>query len=372
VWDKATHAATTTTFSSYPLADTRQFHLWALTFNQTSWNYYLGPQSQGTGTCNLVPNVGAIDIGGEADQFGTGNSFNATHAHIAIFPRQLTAGEMTSLYDAVAQGYLTSYTGIHDLIARKLNTVDWRGSRVLNSSDLSTGTEIAASTIAEKVIGAADYEAGRLFADAAGQLQFRGRKRAYYQKPRATIGDRPDLGEIPYVGDLKLDFDPTYLYNTVTVENDGVVAGWAPAVTTTNFVAVNPTSATRYATRSLNKQASFNDNRYAFDIAWWYLNQYQSAKLRIASVTLDVASAGSDAAWKLVLGAEVGDLIVVNKRPVGAPPISLTCVILSVQQAVAPETSQWTTTFTLGIAPPPVLTFNDPVYGIVGSNAVGA
>lgn len=356
-WNSSTGATTTTQVTATTFTQGETFALWALVFNQTSWAFYIGSSSSGgvisqTSTCTIVPNFDRIDIGGEADSLFSGDCYNGQHCHIAIFPRKLTAGEISDLYSAVTFGYVTNAPAQDQTIARKLNTVNWKGPRILNWTTTATGVEILGTSIADKVTQLADYNADKLFSDAAGYLQFRARSVAVLQSVRATIGDRPDLGEIPYIGDadnFEIDYDPTYLYNNVTVQNAGIVntSNFFPATTTTTFVENNSSSISSYGFRSLGKSVSFNNDSYTSGVAQYYINQYGNPQLRVASVVLDATS--NNTVMAFVLSVEVGDLVTVNKRPLGAPMISVDCVVLDIQHTILAD--EWQTTLTMGAAP---------------------
>ncbi|MDB5911101.1 MAG: hypothetical protein JWP34_5218 [Massilia sp.] len=357
VWDKTTHATTSTDLTSTGNATDGAWEFWAISFNATNWTFYtaIGTSvfSQ-SGTCNLGPTFGLIDIGGESDSTSHGQFMNATHAHIAIFPRRLSAGEMTDLAAASWNGKFT-YAGTNDSIARRLAYVNWTGSRALTYTNYTNGTDTTpASTVAEKIAALADYEGGKLFSDATGTLQFRGREKAALQTVRAVLGDRPDLGEIPYEGgdSLQLDYDPTFIYNQVSVTDAGVVISDLPAPSKTTYVVQDPVSIAQYGVRTLGKDVSFDDGgAHALGMANYYLTQYAYPRLRLATVMVSAAKASATvpATWPFVLSVEVGDLVTFNRRPIGAPAISIKCIVLNVQHTVAPD--QWDTTLTLGVAP---------------------
>lgn len=354
VWDKTTGASTTTSCSGGNSFGDR-FQLWALVFNQTSWKLYFtslpgtGIISVGSGTANMGPTFGLIDLNGEADSTTNGRFFNGVVAHVAIFGRMLTAAELKDIWNAMNSGTY-AYPATNESIHHKLGFVGWKGARALTVSTVNTGTDILASTIAEKVASLADYEGGRLFSDAGGQLRFTARSRAATQTARATLGDRPDLGEVPYVGgssDLQVDFDATYVYNTVTLANKGIVTPHAPVNSTTLFTASNTASAAKYGSRTLGKTVSLANTTDVTNTVTYYLNKYSTPQLRLATVKIDAVKSGASVAatWPFVLGVEVGDVVTVKRRPIGAPAISFTCIVLQVTHDVGPD--KWDVTLTL-------------------------
>lgn len=351
VWDKNTHASTTTVLSNL-LGSGANFATYAVTFNQTTWNAYLGTLGgwlhSGSGTCNLAATWGLLNVGGEADSTSQGFCSPGMYAHIAVFNRMLTSGELQDIGRAV-QSSQPIDPGTNDVIRRKLAFVNWSGAKVLNFTSYLTGSDYPASTIAEKVANLADGEGGFLFSDAAGQLQFRGNARAAAQGIRATIGDNPGGGsEIPFVGgsgDFEVDFDPTYLYNSIVLTNTGVLNGdqTGGANPTSVFRVKDNTSIAKYGLRTLGKTVALQNDSDASNLASSYLTTYAYPKKRVSTVKIDVFKTSQ---WAFALGVEVGDVIVVNRRPIGAPPISITCVVLSVKHDVDPLV-KWETTLIL-------------------------
>ena len=170
------------------------------------------------------------------------------------------------------------------------------------------------------------------------------------QTVRATLGDNPGAGEVAYVGDpsnLQIDFDPTYLYNIVNVTNNGIATGWAPARNSTVVSVGNTASIARYGQRTLGKTVSLTNDSDTTAAANYYLNQYSTPRKRVSSILIDAAKSAT--AFSFCLGVEVGDLINFNRRPIGAPMISIPCVVLDIKHDVAPD--KWQTTLILAPAP---------------------
>lgn len=354
VWDKTSHASTTTTF---PTGGTYSAYWgywvpWAVAFNATSLSIYglsntsADSKLVGTVSCNLPSAFGLIDFNGEADSTTNGFFMNATHSHLAVFPRKLTLGEFDGIARAV---YNAQYNlaGTNDAITRKLYYVNWKGSRALNFTSVITGSDLTpASTVAEKVANYADYEGGQLFADAAAQLQFRSASRAASQTSRATLGERVDLGEIPYIGgstDFQIDFDPTYLYNQVTLTNTGTLYNLDPGAGVGTVLVANSASITKYGLRTLGKTVALNSRTDVTNVANTLLTKFSTPKQRISTVKIESVTTQQ---FAFALSVEVGDVITVKRRPVGAAAITLNCVVLSVTHNVVPP-NQWELTLIL-------------------------
>ncbi|MFC5184365.1 hypothetical protein [Actinomadura harenae] len=370
VWDKSTHMSGTTTISGANQLF-GGWTMWAITITQTAWTLYAAGQFAGGGVCNLVPNFTTIDIGGEADQFSSGRTYPGYHAHIAIFPRILTPGEIYALGSVVTGAPAIEDAG--NRIQRKLNSTGWRGARILGTSVPIRLTAEAdpSGTVADAASEYAGYADSLTFADAAGQFQYRGRNMAYQQSPRVTLGESTAGGEIPYKPGMQPSFNPTFIYNSVAVENSKT---WTQIPTTTNSIsAVDDTSATRYGTRSMSKQTRFASDQDAWHEAYWLMNRYAYPQMRVEQVT--ISASAYPAAWPTVLGIEVGDLVTLVRRQIGAPALTLRCRVLRVQPHLvygAGGQVQGEVTLTLGAAPPIVGVAGDPAYGVVGNIVLGA
>lgn len=352
-WNQSSGVSTEVDFTAFG-APVVNFFVIALTLTQTTYALYAsssgsGVTQVGTGTINVKPTFGHICIGGETDATTNGFCLPGLYSHAAIFPRVLSTGELNSIANAMTIGNYQNPVGSNDDISHKLWYVGWKGARALQYTNIYAGSDVPASTTAEKITNLSDQEGGRLFSDAGGQLQTRTRFRATYQTTKATLGDRPDLGEIPFVGDpsdLVIDYDPTYLYNQVSVVNSGASRSWQPSTATTYSVR-NASSISKYGLRTLGKSVALANGSDASALASYLLTQYQTPKFRAQSVLIDLA--GYPAALAFALGVEVGDLLTMNRRPIGAPAISLNVIVLQVQHDIGQDL--WQTKLTLGVAP---------------------
>jgi hypothetical protein len=366
VWDKTTHVATTSTVASQFVGS--EWRAWAVTFDQTAWSVYsqsfYGPID--FGTCNLASSFSVINVGGEADQYAHARFWPGAHAHIAVFPRRLTSQEFENLgFGAMAAGRLMEETTSQRVI-RKLGTAGWKGPRIISASDVNAAAEgDGEGTISDLAATTAEGDDGLMFADAAGQAQWRGHVTGYYQSVRATLGEDTAAGEIPYQPSARYGYDGTYLYGTVTVDNERVT-NFATR-TDTAHVADDPASRARYGPRTLSRSTRLKDPEDAWGLSRALLARYSSPRLRVGSVEIDAAS--YPAAWPFVLGVEIGDLVTVKRRPMGAPVISQTCRVLRITPDTGPGRARWT--LELAAADTPVVVLGDPVKGSLGSNTIG-
>ncbi len=370
VWDKDTHAATAVTASSSQLAGA-DWRIWALTFNRTSWALYLGGELEGSGSCDLVDTWTGIEVGGEASQFYNGNCGPAIHAHIAIYDRVLTVGEI-NVIQLLARAGTTVLDSGPGRVIRKLNTAGWRGARVINSSIGDYSTEAAPSgSIMDIVAEVLGYQDGLAFIDAASQVQGRTPGRACHQSPRAILGDGP--GELPYQPGQNYGFLRMFVYNDVEVSN---TTGFIDLLSASLLVAVDDISAARYGPRTLPAATRWAKNYAAWHLAWWLLGRYAYPRMRVQTVTVSAVASNDVTSpagrWAFVCGVEVGDIVVINRRPLGQPVISVRCLVLQVEThfQFGDQTSA-DVTLTLAAAPPRVAVCGDTNLGQLAGTVLG-
>jgi hypothetical protein len=374
VWDKDTHASSSTTASSSQIVGV-DWHMWALVFDRTSWKLYLNGSFQGSGSCDLVNTWTGIEVGGEASQFYNGNASPGTHAHIAVYNRKLTADEIKALGILALFGRdVDPVSGSVELdqgsarVIRKLNTVGWKGTRVINPDGDAYASEDAPSgSIFDLVAGVLGYQDGLAFIDAASQLQGRTPGRACHQSPRAILGDGP--GELPYQPGQSYGFNRTNLYNDVEVQN---TSGYFDQLDATTLIAVDDTSSARYGPRTLPATTRWASNAPAWHLAWWLLGRYAYPRMRVETVTVSAVASNdvtsSAGRWAFVCGVEVGDLVTINRRPLGQPMISIRCIVLQVAPSFRygdQVTGQ--VTLTLAAAPPRVASAGSTTGALAGT-----
>lgn len=370
VWDKSTHANTRTVCSTgFGSQMISQWITWTLVFDNNDWAMYTGNNLAGSGTCNLVSSFSIFDFGGESDQFFSGNAFPGLFCHVAIFDRKLSAGEVQDLTAAaeVAWGNDREFTS--NRVQRKLDTMGMRTGRIMDAAGqiLCDGEGTDASTIADVCNQVGAYEDTLIFEDAGGNYQYRPPGRYARQQPRAVIGENVAGGEIPYLGNIETDFDPTYLYNAITIENTVFNKfAFEQSIASSQFAAFDDASATKYNIRTFGRSTRISGNHLeqVFYLAYWLLSQFSTPQQRFQTVTLDPAS--NPTLWSFCLTVEVGDILIVNRRPIGAPTITSTCVVMQVSHDGSP--SNWKTTLTLAPARSSGLVTNDTVQGIIGNN----
>lgn len=365
VWDKDTHAATTTATGLF--ISTGTFLMWAIKFNRTSWSVrYNG--STASGSADLVDNFDEISIGGEADAFWNGRCMNAIHGHVALWDRQLSDGELSR----ISGGSLAWYAG-NEVTSQRLQRLLANGflnvPRALDTSDVVLGAAGESGPLGQATGDVAAYEDGLVFGGADGYLRFIPRARAYQQSSKWTLGDNTAGGEIPFQSSARPGYDVTYLFNAVVISNKGDSENLTDNAKVAT--AIDTDKISRYALRQLPRETRLFSTVDAFGLSQWLLALYKSPAHRIAEVTVDAAS--YPAAWPLVLGAEVGDLVTVVRRSLGKATLTLQCRIVQVSHDIAfgKQKTSGAVTLRLAAAAPAVIVLNDPVKGILNNATIG-
>lgn len=163
------------------------------------------------------------------------------------------------------------------------------------------------------------------------------------------------FGEIPYDASSGFDFSDAYLFNIVTSQRTISAAqqlfisqGQAESAPFNAYGATaiteDQTSITSYMPRGpLLLPIETTSDQDAYDRANWSLTKYKQPQLRANQIKLDPAS--NPTIWYAALGVEQGDIVTVNRRPLGAVMISLACIVQKVEHNIGPDL--WETTLTL-------------------------
>jgi len=181
---------------------------------------------------------------------------------------------------------------------------------------------------------ATDAELGNVFINGAGSFVFQNRATRNSPSSAATFGD--GAGEIPYQGDIRIDFDDTYIYNALSVTQSGS----SPAVTS---VAGDSASENSYGPRDLPLTVPLSASADLTGQANTLLARYKDPHARVPQVTLE--GRGNTDNFAQMLSREIGDLVTINRRPLGATAISIGCFIDGIKHHITP--TEWTTTFML-------------------------
>jgi hypothetical protein len=166
---------------------------------------------------------------------------------------------------------------------------------------------------------------------------------------------------VPYLSDVVINYDVTHLYNDVQVTRNADEA----------FVRIVDTaSRNQYRPRTYTRVIFDNPTNPPLDLidnANWVLNAYKQPAFRVETMNIDMAS--NPDSWEMVLRIDVGDVVSFARNAPGATPIVQSFVILKVEPAITQDVASCT--YSLGPILNPVLTLDDPLFGLLGPNSLG-
>lgn len=284
-------------------------HLWVYRAFQSGTNVTMEMYIDGSLIWQIIQDAttgyGAANLSSYVNSMLVG-LVNATYAHVALWERALSTSEIQTLRNAGNLGYanelsssrITRYLG-YQYVAR---TSIESGLSVMGTSNLANNT-----TLLDACQSVTTTENGVLFASGQGIITFESRSHRYLQTTSIwTFGEDADSGEIPYIGDLSFDYDPTQVYNDVTVSNFGGInahGGTASAVASSQL---------KYGRRSFQRSINVESNLEAQDAADWIFAGHADPVQRVDHITINPAA--NPSIWTAALSIRIGDRVTVKRR----------------------------------------------------------
>lgn len=263
-----------------------------------------------------------------------------------------------------------------DAMGWTVGGVDWTVSvSVLNSSTIVGPTgdrliENGLATIAatnlnntsalQHLQDVASTELGLLFASREGAVAFYDRAHGIEASQLANNATFGEL-ELPYV-DVITAYDDTDIWNDVRVT----------AISGIEQVATDLASQKQYYRRTLTKTSLHSTDLAALSQANMLKQRYSQPVLQVVSMTLD-GNASPDLLYPQMFGRELGDRVVVRRRPPGGGSrIDEVAFIQGVHLSFdASDGGQWLVTWRLAAADPRSFwILGDSTYGVLGTAAV--
>jgi hypothetical protein len=256
-------------------------------------------------------------------------------------------------------------------VDRILDSADWPADlREIATGDTTVQATVLEGSAQGELELTADTELGELFIDARGYVIFRNRKALITESRsvnnQAVFNDAADGTDadqgLPYHG-LGLSYDAEQFANFVIVgrENGGTR-------TTFDQDSIDANNGVVTFERSGLIMES-DDEAQAF--ADWILYISKEPELRFSEIVINPL-ADPDRLMPQVLARKIGDRIkVIFHPPGGGDPIQREAFIRGIKHDINPST--WVTTWALQSASKvgSFLTFDHPVLGILGQNAIG-
>lgn len=214
-------------------------------------------------------------------------------------------------------------------------------------------------------------EQGTFWADADGAIVTETREDRFLRLTSSwTFGEQ----EYPYLGDIKFDHDPTYVYADVTItrSNGGTGVGGTPAL--------RAEATRRFFPRSFPLSVDLYADEQAQDMADFIFYSHRAPNPRVEKVSFNPAA--NPALWPMVLGARLGDRVTVVRRAAaanGGAGITITkdfFIERIAHREINFQTGTWFTDMWLspiGTAPGPTVQpwiLGDTTYSVLGSTTV--
>jgi hypothetical protein len=278
--------------------------------------FYTGLPNTITPTGLVSDSLGAwydLALGGQA-----GNNWQGDLAFAAEFSTYLFNNNTDAIYAA----WKNSFTG-ESTDARYTRILQYAGWTAL--SNIQTGltrsmgpADFGGQDAVSALQAVVETEGGEHFVGVDGRINFRSRGARYNAtSPVYTFGDGP--GEFPYE-----DFDPDY--DTTHLANSATVSQVSPA---SKFTASDATSITAYGKWSMSRTVNSTSAAECRDAASYLVSRYKQPAARVAALKLHPSACPS--LWPVLLGLELGTRVRVNKRPFGAPLITIDGFVESIQ-----------------------------------------
>lgn len=250
-----------------------------------------------------------------------------------------------------------------------LDGIGWpAGDRVIATGDSTVQeTDLGGNVLGELQL-VQDTELGELYVNRTGKAVFRNRQ-AMISQPRsntsqATFGDGglAATGEIPYA-DVATSTGADSMANRVSITRAG-----GTVQTVENSVSVS-----RYLAKTFERtDLIMETDAEALNYADYVLYQYGVPRKRFTRIEFNTARLGEeDTVWPALLGRELGDRVTIIRRPAGGgAPIERDCFIRGIEMESS-EGDELKVAFILQSADRySFFVINDPILGVVGSNAI--
>lgn len=351
------------------------FHI-GLVLTEATWQVYVngGASAGASGTCNLGPVWTTLSYCGQASRSSTGGMWNGLVAQAALYPAALTAPRV-SVHFWSAITALPNLDNADQRIDRMMTEAGTAYPRCITAAggSLQAAVDQQGQQLASNISNMAESDGGLLYVDSGGYLCYLGRSAGYNLPVTAVLGENTTAGEVPYLPDIAFDFDPSQLYNDITITQlsapDVIGGAGVSAVLTPSDTAAVAASIEQYGDQTLQQTSYLYDPNRIQDQANWIFATNGTPQIRVSNLTLDPGS--NPSLWPVVLNLEVGQVYLVNRRLGGTQlVISETCQVMSVAHTTAGR--KWSVKLTLVSYPGDVLTADDSTRGLLnGSNSLG-
>ena len=265
--------------------------------------------------------------------YGTGSALMTPAGNGALFSAMNSVSFPLSAGDTyLAEAWVHSVTG-WESVQVGCDWYDGSGNYLSTTADTVTAPPGAWAYISATVSVPSGAVSGRMrLAQAASPAP----GNLLYVSCAAAISASP---EIPYLKDTTFDYDNSFLYNQVqTTQQSG------PNTLVVSSQRDIPSIGLYFDRSALTFTSDAVSPYDISDLTTWSLAKYGNPSLHLKQVTVDAASSPWST-FSQVLHLDIGDIVTVIRRPVGAPPISQACVIERIEHNIG--ASYWKVTFQL-------------------------
>jgi len=329
----------TGTATSFSVADSN-WHLVMLTYNGNGLQFFVDGALIGAfvlGSSYAPTGIVGDNVGAFVDPSvgnGTTANYKGDISVVAEFPTELSTSAMSAIYTAWKNSFVGDSSDV-----RYRRILGWAGFSGPTSIQTGMTTSMgAAATGGQDALSAlqavVDTENGAHYVDRSGAVTFKARSDRYNKLvPIYTLGERTDLGEIPYE-DVALDYDPTRLANQVKVTQ---------ANSNQVFSAQDSTSIANFFPRQLTRTVNASSPQECQDAANYLLSRYKAPAVRVSALRLH-PSANPALMWPVCLSLELGTRIRVMRRPPApAAAIQADCFVENISWELGDDGDAWVT-----------------------------
>ena len=309
------------------------WHHVAVTQSGAGINFYLDGAQVATNPGGSNPLALATDTIGGAVQFGPnwwGQGFTGDIALAAQIPAALTAAQITNLYNSWRSASSGESTGSR--IARVLTWIGYQGATSIDAGvtqQMGPASDLTGATGLDALNAVTLTEAGNLYVDCAGTLTFKQRSARYNQAvPVFVFGENAGSGEWPYES-FTPEFDTQHVFNNIQVTQ---------YLSNQVATAIDLTSQTNNFPRILQRTINVLNYSEAADAASYLLQQYKSARKRVADLTLHASALPG--LFAVLLQIDIGTRIRVMRRTQTAPTQQIDCFVEAINWDFDPTAGQ--------------------------------
>ena len=275
-----------------------------------SWTA-LAPQVYLYTSASAENETNAATVTGSGDSFSSGYGAGASGAGVAQ-----TAGGTGTAYPAAP-------SALGDTVAERIERVMGYGNvtypgRCIDQAPLQVqaALDVGGQAASQNVQAIAISDGGMLFVDNVGAITYwqRPHLASQYSNPVWLIGPTTADGEIPYDRDIHWVLDPQRAWNAITISPYSPTGASLPLVTPSNGTGV-VASQKAYGAQPYPINSYLQSQAEMQNQADFLFTNYGQPRRRAEKVKIDAAS--YPAAWSLVMGINVGDIVQMEDWQIG-------------------------------------------------------